>query len=203
MSNILILEDSKMYAKFLEKTLKHHDLFVFFNEDEAISHIINNEIDLIISTSLFNWKKVKDSDKEKYIPVIVVNSNYDQEQNKKFYEQEITSCIFRQSSEQFIISRVDNIIDRYDRIKSEIMKKQIEAVNATVGSIQHELNNKLTISGGFLSMLKRKYPDEEKFDKLIEANKYMVEVVRKLYTIREYKERPYATGSKIIDLDMD
>lgn len=82
---------------------------------------------------------------------------------------------------------------------------RLQGVLEMAGTVCHELNQPLTAIYGYLGLLKRQLPSDDKLntkmDHILKQMQRIDNITKKLMRITQYKTKRYAGGENIIDLD--
>jgi PAS domain S-box-containing protein len=121
------------------------------------------------------------------------------------FSMELSLSSFQFQNQWHALGIIRDISDRMQAEKEKLQKEKLEGVLEMAGAACHELNQPLQTISGYYELLIKDIPDDlslnEKFKLIQEQIHKMKVIIKKIMKITKYETRPYADGSKIIDID--
>jgi PAS domain S-box-containing protein len=118
---------------------------------------------------------------------------------------ELSLSSFQFQDKWHALGVIRDISDRKQAEKEKMQKEKLQGVLEMAGAACHELNQPLQIISGYYELLIKDIPDDHslnaKFKIIQEQINRMRVITKKIMKITKYETRPYADGSKIIDID--
>ena len=121
------------------------------------------------------------------------------------FSMELSLSSFQFQDQWHALGIIRDISDRKQAEKEKLQKEKLQGVLEMAGAACHELNQPLQAISGFYELLIKDIPDDHslnaKFKIIQEQINKMKVITKKIMKITKYETRPYADGSKIIDID--
>ena len=118
---------------------------------------------------------------------------------------ELSLSSFQFQDKWHALGVIRDISDRKQAEKEKMQKEKLQGVLEMAGAACHELNQPLQIISGYYELLIKDIPDDHSLNaklKIIQEQINRMRVItKKIMKITKYETRPYADGSKIIDID--
>lgn len=193
-SKVLVIDDSKTFLLYITDILKViPNLKIHAVLDPRTALIAADEFqpDLILTDfemPHLNGNQIctlfKNHPKHSLIPIMMLTSNNAEDQLIKAIENGADDFLFKSSKKEVVIIKITGMLRYRKIIEADIKLKQLEAVKGLIATSNHEFNNALFISNGFLNKLKKSNQSNEDelitIEKIIAMNNRMQKVVKSL-----------------------
>lgn len=210
-NNILLVDDSRVVHAVVKDLMKNTD-FVFhqaFNADEGREIIKSEKIELILldvnmpGLSGTEFCRELKSGAHKEIPIVFVTSESKSEQIVKGIEAGANDYIAKPFCTEELLVRINNQL-RISKLKKEALESEkIKAFSGMVVTLNHEINNPLTIAFGAISHIKKTIDKDDKhLNMLVEAVKRIKNIVDEISDLEKIEFEEYTDdGTKMIKLN--
>lgn len=212
-AKILIIEDSKVFAKYLEHLISFrsdYQVRTIHDPRQAMEVAEQFMPDLILTD--FNMPHLngnqvctllKASPKLQLIPVLMITENNSEDCLINAIECGADDFLYKNAKKEIVLIKVKAMLRHKELIDSDAKAKQFEAVNALIATTKHEFNNALFVSNGFLLKIKRKADPETLLSvhKLEEVNLRMYNLLKKLEDLRSIQFTTYADDEPMLKLE--
>lgn len=194
---ILVIDDSKVFLMYLKNILgKIPNVSVRTIQDsrEALSAIIEFKPDIVLTDfemPHLNGNEIcqmlKANEVTSLIPIMMLTSTNTDDQLINAIECGADEFICKSSTKEVISIKIKSMIRYKKLMDADIKSKQIEAVKALIATSNHEFNNALCISNGFIRKLQKKSRSKDAItiiEKIQSMNDRMLAVVQKLENLQ-------------------
>jgi DNA-binding response OmpR family regulator len=208
---VMVIDDCPMMMTMYKKLLDKEGITVIacLDSTKAIDIIKQNEVDCVILdymmpklSGLEVCKQFKGDEGLSSIPIIMITSNEGEEYLLNCIEAGADDFLNKTSTKRVILAKVHAML-RLSHLHKEVIKfKQLAAMDSMVVTLNHEFNNVVAILNGKLSLF-RKTLDESKKENVEPLRKSLarlVSLIKKVKSIKEYREVEYSGDTKMIDL---
>ena len=210
--HICLIDDDILSAKIFSKVLtdSHHEVKVFESGEDFIGYLntSDEQIDLILLDIMMPGisgigvlKFIRQKFKAIDLPVIMLTAKDEAEDIVEALELGANDYITKPANSSVILARIHTQLELIRLHKEASKKKEFEAVNATITTYCHEINNPLAI---ILGMIKEDISqmDNKKLETVARAANRIGTILSKIHKITEKTLyfKNYSTDKKMIDL---
>lgn len=214
---ILVIEDDPVHRTVLESILtdEGYNVITTINGEDGINIAESEDVDLIITDIHMPVKdgfevcrEITSNPDKKYIPVVILTANQNQEDIVFGFEQGAFDYILKPFDNQELMARINAAI-KFKELREELIaERQKTVLFELAGAAAHELNQPLTVLKTTAFLVKDKFSKEQLtegeflkyMDKMEIAIDRMSVIIKKMNELKEYKTKDYAMGQKIINL---
>lgn len=137
------------------------------------------------------------------LPILLMTGSNESEAMEKAIRIGADGFCPKETIRQMIIPQILALLRLRDAYRIAIKGKQLEAVQALIGTYKHEINNALTIMDGSIIKLNKEisgFAEHASSEKLRASFDRIAQTVRKLDALRSYEEENYGESDKILKL---
>jgi PleD family two-component response regulator len=212
LSKILIIDDSKTFLMYITELLKDmHDikLRLILDPRDAVEVAEEFRPDLILTDfemPHLNGDQIctllKMHQTLSIIPIMMLTSNNSDDQLIRAISSGADDYMYKSSRKEVVIIKIKSMLRYKKLIEADVKIKRLEAVKALIATSNHEFNNALFISNGFIKKLQKVIPAEhnELLEKIIEMNQRMNTVVKNLDGLEEIDLTGYEGEVKMLKI---
>jgi DNA-binding response OmpR family regulator len=196
-NKILIIDDSKTFIAYMTEllgTIEGTIIYAVRDSREAVKAAEEFRPNLILTgfeMPFFNGNQVcsliKSHPSLSIIPIMMLTANDSEDQLISAIAYGADDYIYKGAKKEVVLIKIRSLLRYKNIMEADTKNKQMDAVKALIATSNHEFNNALFISNGFLRKLKRNVSDEqlEIVIKLLDTNKRMIHLVQNLESLKE------------------
>lgn len=209
---ICVIDDSRAFLAGLVDMLKPLNCTVHTYSDPttALTEISGTNPDVIITDiemSEMNGneviKQLRTKTELDTVPILVL-TDYDNSENLiSTMLHGANAFVSKASVREVLVAQLIALIRVRFLYKEVIRLKQFSAIKAMIGTYKHEFGNVLTIIDGKIRKLLREHPELAADDSVVtlkSSHERMLETLKKLSLLREFKEEAYSESTPIIKI---
>lgn len=196
-SKILVIDDSKtflMYITQLFTELGGINVKTLSDPREALAvateflpEVILTDFEMPHLNGLQLCTLFKKNPDLSLIPIMMLTSMNTEDSLIKAIQSGADDYLYKGSKKEVVLIKVMGLLRHKKLVEADIKLKQLEAVKALVATTNHEFNNALFISNGYLRKMQKNADDEnsEILEKVKEMNSRMKSLVQKLEELKD------------------
>jgi DNA-binding response OmpR family regulator len=209
-NKILIIDDSKTFLKFIvdllgdlpniKIRLVHDPRLAIISAEEFMPDLILTDFEMPHLNGMEICQQIKKHKTLSIIPIMMLTTNNSEDQLIRAIDFGADDFLFKASKKEVVLIKIKSLLRYKNLVAADSKLKQLEAVNALIATSNHEFNNALFISNGFIRKMK-KMVDGVHLDhvlKIEELNQRMESIVKNLENLKEIQLEGYAGEVKMI-----
>ncbi len=208
--SILVVDDSRSFLAGLGALIAPHvaKFDTFTRGKEAVEYICESKPDIIISDlempefSGFDViKAVRENPMFNDVPILVLTGKEDSEIMVKAINFGADAFVVKSSVRESLLPQLLALARIKSVYKGVTRGKQLEAVQALIGTYKHEFGNALAAIDGKIRKIERDFPATKEHEPVGSLHKWierMVDTLKKLDGLRRYEEQSYIGSSQMI-----
>lgn len=211
MMKVLVVDDDKINAKFLAKSLAKRGFEVTEVHDgrACLDYVKSNDVDIILLDIMMpdlSGQEVLSELRSEYsafeLPIVMVTAKSDASDVVNSLRKGANDYITKPVNIDVAEARIKTQVSLKSLYHDSLDKKELETLNAMIVTYNHEINNPLTIAMGMLNRAVAKQ-DFSYLDKVEDALDRIADIVSKIDGVTakgKVDQKEYTKGKKMISL---
>lgn len=209
---IYVIDDSEFDRTILKKYLESisYEVMTFSDGQSAIQNFAITMPDLILldlvmpdESGIDVLQKIRKLKNHLEVPVIMTTASSDAADVVEALKMGANDYVTKPVQFEVLARRIGTHLQMADLCASSVHSRQIQAIQAIVGTYNHELNNPLTLAMIALDRIAKLLPEEASVGRVQESLERISEIVKKIKALENSNQinlEPYTDGSKLVKL---
>jgi len=209
---ILLIDDSKVSLKYLETILQKHGAITTAVSFPRVGLELagTQEFDCIITdyempelTGIEVCESIRRVGKNRYTPLLVFTSNEEKKFIVNSIEKGADNFIKKNESAEIVCLKINAALRLKELNNNLIALSRTDSIRKMIVTYNHEFNSLLTILEMDVKGHLKKYHKDDPtcMNDLIDITKKLKELVERVNSFDEYKEKKYIDEVGMVDLD--
>jgi DNA-binding response OmpR family regulator len=208
---ILLVDDDEIHSDMLSKRIQKRGFTVarVSSGKEALDFLKNNKTEIILldilmpdMTGLEVLKEIRSVNTQVDLSIIMVTAKSEVNDIVEALKLGANDFIQKPVNIEIAIARINTQLIALKSHKEEVVRNELEALNAMIATYNHEINNPLTVAFGFLWKLKKENKPEHiaQIEVALDRIFQIVKKIDKLASTKRERE-VYAQDEKIFKIE--
>ena len=211
--NVVIVDDSRSFLAGMSSIVSPHLARVeaFTSVSEALMSMLTTPPDILITDiempdlNGFDFiKTIRSNAIFSDMPILVLTGKEDGYNMTSAIQAGADAFLIKSTVRECVLPQLVALARLQTTFKTATKGKQLDAVQALIGTYKHEFGNALAAIDGKVRKLTRTFPETAKDDSIESVHKWigrMVDTLKKLDELRQYEEKKYVGTSTIIETE--